>query len=81
MRRLKSSVGVADRQTGQIAWSRDPAVFTYQGRLQGNIDVEDRPELRLRISALNFEPDVSRVFSAAEKQVEYNITLKRASSP
>ena len=41
-------VGVADAATGEIVSARDPTVFSFQGRLQGNIDVENKPELRLR---------------------------------
>ena len=72
---------MADAKTGEIAWSRDRGVFSFQGRLQGNIDVEQRPELRLRVSAGGYQPAVSRVFKAAEKRVECNFALKRVSTP
>ncbi len=74
-------VGVADATTGDIAWTQDPSAFSFQGRLQANIDVEKRPELRLRVRAFGYEPAVSRVFRADEKQIEYNVSLKKASNP
>ena len=74
-------VGVADTSTGDIAWARDPSAFSFQGRLQANIDVEKRPELRLRVSAFGYEPAVSRVFRGEEKQIEYNVSLKKARNP
>ena len=71
-------VGEVSAGTGEIVWARDPAVFSFQGRLQGNIDVENTPELKLRISAAGYEPVVSRVFRREENQVEYDVKLKKA---
>jgi hypothetical protein len=70
-------VGVTDARTGEMVWSKDRTLFSFQGRLQGNIDVERRPELRVRISAAGYEPAVSRVFFAGENQVEYDVKLKK----
>jgi hypothetical protein len=70
-------VGVPDAATGEIIWARDPTVFSFQGRLQGNIDVENKPELRLRLSAAGYEPAVSRVFRREEIQVEYEVKLRK----
>ena len=44
-------IGVADAKTGEIVCGAERKVFSFQGQLQGDIDVENRPELRLRISA------------------------------
>jgi protocatechuate 3,4-dioxygenase beta subunit len=74
-------VGVADAKTGDIDWTRDGNAFSFQCRLQANIDVEKRPELRLRVGSVGYEPAVSRVFRGEEKQIEYNVSLKRASNP
>jgi beta-lactamase regulating signal transducer with metallopeptidase domain len=71
-------VGSIDATTGEIVWARDQAVFAFQGRLQGSVDVENKPELRLRISASGYEPAVSRVFRKDENQVEYDVKLKKA---
>ena len=70
-------VGVTDAKTGEVVWSKDQTMFSFQGRLQGNIDVEKRPELRLRVSAAGYEPAVSRVFRGDENQVEYDVKLKK----
>ena len=71
-------IGVADPKTGEIVWVQEQNVFSFQGRLQGNIDVENRPELRLRVRAPGFEPAVSRVFRREENQVEYDVKLTKS---
>jgi beta-lactamase regulating signal transducer with metallopeptidase domain len=72
-----AEVGVVNATTGEIVWLRDRAVFSSQGDLQGNIDVENKPELRLRISAPGYEPAVSRVLRREENQVEYDVKLRK----
>ena len=74
-------VGVADARTGEIVWTRNQTVFSFQGRLQGNIDVEKTPELRIRITAAGYEPAVSRVFRRDENQVDYDVKLTKSSKP
>ncbi len=75
--RANVEIGVADPKTGEIVWAQDRSVFSFQGRLQGDIDVENRPELRLRVTAPGFEPAVSRAFRRDESQVEYDMKLKK----
>ena len=74
-------VGVADAKTGEIVWAREQNVFSFQGHLQGSIDVEKRSEIRLRISAAGYEPAVSRVFFRGENQVEYDVKLRKVDTP
>ncbi len=74
-------VGVPDPKTGEVVWATDRAAFGSQGRLEGSIDVENRPELRLRIRAAGYEPATSRVFRRDENQVEYDVKLEKATRP
>ena len=53
----------------------------HPGRLQASVDVEQMPEFRLRIRAEGYEPFESRAFRAEERQVEYDVSMKRSGSP
>jgi Carboxypeptidase regulatory-like domain len=75
--RANVEIGVADPKTGEMVWSQERRVFSFQGRLQGDIDVENRPELRLRVRAPGYDPAVSRVFRREENQVEYDVKLRK----
>ena len=70
-------VGVTDPRTGRVVWRREQQVFTFQGRLQANIDVEERAEVQLRITANGYAPAVSRIFRRDEQQAEYDARLTR----
>ena len=79
--RSNVEIGVTDPRTGGIGWVQGQNVFSFQGRLQGDIDVENRPELRLRVRAPGYEPAVSRVFRREENQVEYDVKLTNSDMP
>ena len=74
-------VGVVDANTGDIVWTREQTLFAFQGAVHATIDVENRPELRLRVRATGYEPAVSRVFRRTENQVEYDFKLSRTGAP
>jgi beta-lactamase regulating signal transducer with metallopeptidase domain/protocatechuate 3,4-dioxygenase beta subunit/thiol-disulfide isomerase/thioredoxin len=74
-------VGVPNPKTGEIAWTRGLEVFSDEGTLWGNIDVEQRPEFRLRITSKGYEPLVSRVFRRDEHQAEYDAKLTKVDRP
>ena len=74
-------VGVPDPKTGEVRWANNPRVFAFQGRLQASIDVEQSPDVRLRIRAKGYEPFESRTFRSDEKQVEYDVELKKTDQP
>ncbi len=73
-------VGTPDPKDGGFRWARHPQVFGIQGRLQASVDVEQTPEFRLRIRADGHEPFESRSFRAEERQVEYDVSMKRSGS-
>ncbi len=74
-------VGLADSPSGAVSWTQEPTAFAFRGTLHGNVDVENRSAIRLRVSSTGYEPAVSRVFRRDENQVEFDVKLKKASQP
>lgn len=74
-------VGVPDPKTGRFRWGDRPTVFAIQGRLQADVGVEETPEFRLRLTARGYEPFESRTFRSDERQVEYDVAMKKSDRP
>ena len=74
-------VGMPGSKAGEIVWTRDQTVIAGQGILQGSVDVEKTPDVRLRINVKGYKPAESRVFRRDENQVEYDAELTKTDEP
>jgi peroxiredoxin len=75
---VEVEIGVVDPKTGEAAkWGRDTRTFVSQGRFQAEIDATRSPAYKLRITAVGYEPFVSRSLGSREGYVNLDVNLKK----
>jgi beta-lactamase regulating signal transducer with metallopeptidase domain/peroxiredoxin/protocatechuate 3,4-dioxygenase beta subunit len=79
--RMDLRVGTTDPKTGEIAWRQSDTVSGSQGDFRAVLDADMPAEYRLRFTARGYQPFESRVFRSDERDVRYDVKLKKSDRP
>lgn len=74
-------VGIPDRESGKLTWRHQDGVTAWDGTFRANLDAEAGLEYRLRFSARGYAPFETRGFRSDEKQVDYDVRLRKSAGP